>query len=822
MNHFVVVALALTCSIFLFTSSFIGNLFYAVAQEAFDSAPFPESVECPDGTVLNDNNECVSSDQFSSESVECPDGTVLNDNNECVSLSTTPDNINSQNAQNNHPPLAQAQSVTTTTDQPLEINLQGTDEDNDDLTATAVSQPSNGELSDIDQSTGTLTYTPDSGFSGTDEFTFKVSDSTQDSETATVAITVGTPSTDETVTMPVDIGQVPLEPNGKCKPGFKIWSQDNNMCVPTDATSDNSVVPSIGASTITKSTDNKRAIISQNTGLKFPGLDGKCPPFHQKFSVNIFNVPTDFCGDLRPENVNWIVPDAGGNCPPGLTKQTIPIPDNPSDICLDLRPASSGSTSTSAEKTHLTATKTPSSTTDNTLSSTKKKTPSSTKDNTLSSTKKKTPSSINTKLNSSKTSKLLVIVSINNNHGGKKKASDFTVQVAGTSKPNPSSFKGKAIPGASIALQSGSYLVKLTKADPHYESKFEGSCKGTVQKNNTPSKPLVCKIKINDKSSNEITTKTKAVTSNLTNTTTSSLKKKTTENDFVDIHTSSIGKPSVPIKGTLPVFKYPPNIVSRGHVTLNLPSNDIQLVVTNNLTTKRPQHAVAVNLTKVLDIRAGQTLYQADLQKTMKGVNPFTKKPDTVSGVTDLLLLNNGSKSLKFSKDNSVTTSLVFASNKKGTSPATISSNRSNQISLKKETINITGSDKNKSIFSSKGIRELVDTKPFIVTKGNLSLNIPSSTDIKLVAAHFTSKAPQHAVTVNLTKVSDIRAGQTLYQADLQKTMKGVNPFTKKHDTVSSVTDLLLLNNGSKPLVLNKDHNVNLTLDLDSTASIKK
>jgi hypothetical protein len=49
----------------------------------------------------------------------------------------------------------------------------------------------------------------------------------------------------------------------------------------------------------------------------------------------------------------------------------------------------------------------------------------------------------------------------------------------------------------------------------------------------------------------------------------------------------------------------------------------------------------------------------------MKGVNPFTKKPDTVSGVTDLLLLNNGSKSLKFSKDNSVTTSLVFASNKK-------------------------------------------------------------------------------------------------------------------------------------------------------------
>ena len=52
---------------------------------------------------------------------------------------------------------------------------------NDDLTAEIVSQPSNGNLTDINQNTGALTYAPNPGFTGADEFTFKVNDGTIDS-----------------------------------------------------------------------------------------------------------------------------------------------------------------------------------------------------------------------------------------------------------------------------------------------------------------------------------------------------------------------------------------------------------------------------------------------------------------------------------------------------------------------------------------------------------------------------------------------------------------------------------------------------------------
>lgn len=40
-----------------------------------------------------------------------------------------------------------------------------------------------------------LTYTPDSAYTGSDSFTFKVNDGTGDSNTAAVTITVGTPVT---------------------------------------------------------------------------------------------------------------------------------------------------------------------------------------------------------------------------------------------------------------------------------------------------------------------------------------------------------------------------------------------------------------------------------------------------------------------------------------------------------------------------------------------------------------------------------------------------------------------------------------------------
>ena len=63
-----------------------------------------------------------------------------------------------------------------------------TDADGDDLTATGVTQPANGEVSLA--ADGSFTYTPDAGFSGTDTFTYQADDGTAKSAATTVTITV--------------------------------------------------------------------------------------------------------------------------------------------------------------------------------------------------------------------------------------------------------------------------------------------------------------------------------------------------------------------------------------------------------------------------------------------------------------------------------------------------------------------------------------------------------------------------------------------------------------------------------------------------------
>ena len=87
----------------------------------------------------------------------------------------------------NDPPVASLQSVTTIEDVSLEITLTGTDQEEDALTYTIVDNPTSGTLSLTDNK---ATYVPNSGFFGSDSFTFKVNDGTTDSEKATVSITV--------------------------------------------------------------------------------------------------------------------------------------------------------------------------------------------------------------------------------------------------------------------------------------------------------------------------------------------------------------------------------------------------------------------------------------------------------------------------------------------------------------------------------------------------------------------------------------------------------------------------------------------------------
>jgi VCBS repeat-containing protein len=88
----------------------------------------------------------------------------------------------------NDAPVAQAAGLTTQEDTAVNTQLTAAEQDGDTLSFSVVSAPTHGTASI--SSDGSCSYTPDSNFSGTDSFTFKVNDGTVDSAQATVTITV--------------------------------------------------------------------------------------------------------------------------------------------------------------------------------------------------------------------------------------------------------------------------------------------------------------------------------------------------------------------------------------------------------------------------------------------------------------------------------------------------------------------------------------------------------------------------------------------------------------------------------------------------------
>lgn len=93
----------------------------------------------------------------------------------------------------NNPPVANDDSYTTDEDTVLNVSAPGvltndTDPESDPLTATKVTDPSDGSVTL--NADGSFTYTPDADYNGSDSFTYKANDGTADSNVATVTITV--------------------------------------------------------------------------------------------------------------------------------------------------------------------------------------------------------------------------------------------------------------------------------------------------------------------------------------------------------------------------------------------------------------------------------------------------------------------------------------------------------------------------------------------------------------------------------------------------------------------------------------------------------
>jgi Bacterial Ig domain/HYR domain/K319L-like, PKD domain len=90
----------------------------------------------------------------------------------------------------NSPPVAESQDVTTDMDTSAPITLDASDKDGDRLTYSLGTTPNHGSLSPFDEDTGEVVYNPNSGYTGSDSFTFTVSDESSTSNTAEVSITV--------------------------------------------------------------------------------------------------------------------------------------------------------------------------------------------------------------------------------------------------------------------------------------------------------------------------------------------------------------------------------------------------------------------------------------------------------------------------------------------------------------------------------------------------------------------------------------------------------------------------------------------------------
>lgn len=118
--------------------------------------------------------------------------------------------ISGQIIETNTTPVANAQTVLVAPDTETPITLTATDPDAPPqvLTFAIATDPINGTLGPLNPDTGEVTYTPNAGFLGPDNFTFTVSDGEITSAAATVTITVGdaTPA----AFRPVQAGGPPL------------------------------------------------------------------------------------------------------------------------------------------------------------------------------------------------------------------------------------------------------------------------------------------------------------------------------------------------------------------------------------------------------------------------------------------------------------------------------------------------------------------------------------------------------------------------------------------------------------------------------------
>lgn len=94
-------------------------------------------------------------------------------------------------AVNNDLPVAVNSGAWTDLNTSVDGQAVGSDPDGTPVTFTKLTDPAHGSITSFNTSDGSFTYTPTTGYTGTDTFTFKVSSGGDDSNTATITLTTG-------------------------------------------------------------------------------------------------------------------------------------------------------------------------------------------------------------------------------------------------------------------------------------------------------------------------------------------------------------------------------------------------------------------------------------------------------------------------------------------------------------------------------------------------------------------------------------------------------------------------------------------------------
>ena len=120
---------------------------------------------------LGDHQLTITADKINDESPEQSEQGLA------LSASTPSPSLSTATAPTSSMLTPEDLSVATNNDKPISITLHAKVSDaNANLSRTIVTNPLHGTLSNINQTTDVLTYTPQSDYAGNDSFTFKVND----------------------------------------------------------------------------------------------------------------------------------------------------------------------------------------------------------------------------------------------------------------------------------------------------------------------------------------------------------------------------------------------------------------------------------------------------------------------------------------------------------------------------------------------------------------------------------------------------------------------------------------------------------------------